>query len=188
MRPNIKRKRLGELFERQQTATLEEVVKAYHGEEELEVMVEKARKIDRSKWAKEFKDKYGTSPISFESALKAKAKVLADAGVMQLAKDKIIVENVTDPSDQFKAGIRISSKADDAAFQEILSGFPVLNELDSKELFRKTVNKNTKNLRKILNILHPAQQRKVENFIAAQSNMAAGMFDFEIKSTGTYAK
>ena len=108
MRPNIKRKRLEELFKNQQTATVEEVVKAYHGEEELEAMAEKARKIDGSKWAREFKDKYGISPISFESAIRAKAKALADAGVMQLSEGETKVQIIFDPSDQFKAGIRIS--------------------------------------------------------------------------------
>ncbi len=188
MRPNIKRKRLGELFKRQQTATVEEVVKAYHGEEELEAMAEKARKIDRSKWAKEFKDKYGTSPISFESALKAKAKALADAGVMQLSKGETKVQIIADPSDQFKAGIRISSEADDKAFQEILCGFPILTQSQSERLIRRTLRKNTENLQKTLSVVNSACQRKVENFIAAQSNMAAGMFDFEIRSTGTFAK
>lgn len=188
MRPSIKRKRLAELFKRQPTATADEVVKTYHGEEELEAMMGKARRIDRSKWAKEFKDKYGTSPVSFESAVKAQLKVLADAAVMRLAKDEIDVQIVTDPTAQFKAGIRINSEADDAVFQEIQSSFPVLSELESRELVRKTMKKNTENLQKTLKVVDRAYQRKVENFIAAQSMMAAGMFDFEIKSTGTYAK
>lgn len=188
MRPNIKRKRLEDLFERQDTATVEEVVKAYHGEEELEAMMEKARKTDRSKWAREFKAKYGISPVSFESAVKAYLKALADTAVMQLSKGETKVQIISDPSDQFKAGIRIKSTADDAVFQEILSSLPVLTELQSEKLILKTMLANDENWKKTLNVLHPAYQRKVQNFIAAQSMMAAGMFDFEIQPTGTFAK
>lgn len=171
MRTSVKRKRLGDLFERQQTATVEEVVKAYHGEEELEEMMKKARRIDKSKWAKEFKDKYGASPISFESALKAKAKALADAGVMQLSKGETKVQIIADPSDQFKAGIRINSEADEAAFREVQSSLPTLSELESQELIRKTMKKNKENLQRTLIVVDPAYQRKVENFIFVKTTI-----------------
>jgi len=188
MRTSVKRKRLVQLFQRKPTATLDEVVKTYHGESELEAMLEKARKIDRSKWAKEHKEKYGTSPIGFETAIKAHAKVLADAAVARLAENGITVKNVTDPTNQFKAGIRVNSEADEAIFQEVQSSLPTLSELESQELIRKTMKRNKENLQRTLSVVDPAYQRKVQNFIAAQSNMAAGMFDFEFKSTGTYAK
>lgn len=185
MRTSVKRKRLGQLFQRKPTATVDEVVKTYHGEEELKEMLEKARKIDKSKWAREHKEKYGTPPISFEASIKAKAKVLADAAVMQLSRDGIFVENVTDPGDQFKAGIRVNSDTGEAVLQELQ---PSYSREASQRLVQKTVEKNNAEWERVIKAIDPTLRRKVKNFIAAQNQMASGMFDYEFEPTGTYAK
>jgi hypothetical protein len=185
MRPNIKRKRLGELFERQQTATVEEVVKAYHGEEELEAMMEKARKTARRQWAKEFKTKYGTSPVSFESAVKAWLKVLADSAVMQFSKGETKVQIISDPSHQFKAGIRVTSEAGEALMQELQ---PTCSYEESKWLIQSTIERNNKNWNKTLKAIDSSLRRRTQSFITAQNEMASAMFDFDFRPTGTFAK